>query len=86
VAILSSWREDVYVSLAGWEDNGAVTAIQVRINPLVLWIWIGGIVMTLGAVLSTLPPLLPRAVRARAPVPASETAVTGTALTTETPT
>jgi cytochrome c-type biogenesis protein CcmF len=86
VAILSSWREDVYVSLAGWESGGAVTAIQVRINPLVLWIWIGGIVMTLGAVLSMLPPLLPRTARARAPVPASEPEMATAPLTTETST
>jgi cytochrome c-type biogenesis protein CcmF len=85
VAILSSWREDVYVSLAGWEDGGAVSAIQVRINPLVLWIWIGGIVMTLGALLSMLPPLLLRTARAPAAVPASEPTVAA-GLTTETPT
>jgi cytochrome c-type biogenesis protein CcmF len=84
VAILSNWREDVYVSLAGWEKGGAVTAIQVRINRLVLWIWIGGIVMTLGAALCMLPPLLPRAVRARAAVPASAPAATTAALGTET--
>jgi cytochrome c-type biogenesis protein CcmF len=84
VAIRSSWREDVYVSLAGWESGGAVTAIQVRINPLVLWIWIGGIVMTLGAMLSMLPPLLPRAVRTR--VAEARPSGAGVPMTTETPT
>jgi cytochrome c-type biogenesis protein CcmF len=84
VAIRSTWREDVYVSLAGWERGGVVTAIQVRINPLVLWIWIGGIVMSLGAVLAMLPPVLPRTVRARVPAPAAEPAAPTAPLTTET--
>jgi cytochrome c-type biogenesis protein CcmF len=86
VAIRSSWREDVYVSLAGWEDGGAVSAIQVRINPLVLWIWVGGIIMTAGALLCMLPPLLPRAVRAVAAEPAAEPSVAPAPMTTETPT
>jgi cytochrome c-type biogenesis protein CcmF len=89
VAIRSSWREDVYVSLAGWEGGGTpdvVAAIQVRINPLVLWIWLGGIVMTAGALLCMLPPLLPRAVRARAAEPAVSSAVAAVPMSTETPT
>ncbi|MHC5047894.1 MAG: cytochrome c-type biogenesis CcmF C-terminal domain-containing protein [Planctomycetota bacterium] len=86
VAIRSTWREDVYVSLAGWEAGGTIAAIQVRINPLVLWIWLGGIVMTAGALLCMLPPLLPRAVRARAAETAGEHAVAGVPVTTETPT
>jgi cytochrome c-type biogenesis protein CcmF len=86
VAIRSTWREDVYVSLAGWEAGGTIAAIQVRINPLVLWIWLGGIVMTAGALLCMLPPLLPRAVRARAAEPVAEPPVAGVPATTETPT
>lgn len=65
VAILSSWKEDVYVSLAGWEDRGTVTAIQVRLNPLVPWIWFGGIVMGAGCLFSLAPRLLPQALRVK---------------------
>jgi cytochrome c-type biogenesis protein CcmF len=72
VAIESSWREDVYVALAGWEDAGRVTAIQVIVNPLVSWIWIGGIVMTIGGVVCVLPRVLRRAA---AGVPANTTVV-----------
>jgi cytochrome c-type biogenesis protein CcmF len=88
VAIRSSWREDVYVSLAGWERSGddTIAAIQIRINPLVLWIWIGGIVMTLGALLCMLPPLLPRTVRVRAAEPVPQPPAAGVPMTTETPT
>jgi cytochrome c-type biogenesis protein CcmF len=66
VAILAGFREDVYVSLAGWEQGGAVVALQVRVNPLVGWIWLGGVVLTLGALLGLLPPFAASATRVRA--------------------
>lgn len=62
VAVHSTWREDVYLSLAGWEDGGRMVALQVKVNPLVLWIWIGGIVMSAGCVFCMLPRLLPQRV------------------------
>ncbi|MHC4413769.1 MAG: heme lyase CcmF/NrfE family subunit [Planctomycetota bacterium] len=70
VALRSNWRDDVYLTLAGWEAGGAVTAIQVRVNPLVLWIWIGGIVLAAGGLFCVLPRLLPRAQRVEAILPA----------------
>jgi cytochrome c-type biogenesis protein CcmF len=71
VALSSSWRRDVYLTLAGWENGGAVTAIQVIVNPLVSWIWAGGVVMSLGAIVCLLPRLIPQrgAVTAAVPVP-----------------
>ena len=56
------------VTLAGWEGGGRNAAIQVRVNPLVLWIWIGGIVMVAGGLFCLLPRQLlwPRAVTATA--------------------
>ena len=50
VAIRPGLREDVYLILAGWRDSAKVTSIQAIVYPLVSWIWIGGIVMTLGAI------------------------------------
>ncbi len=66
VALRSSLREDLYITLAGWEADGSATAIQSIVNPLVNWIWIGGIVMVTGAALCMLPRLL------RRPVPSAE--------------
>jgi cytochrome c-type biogenesis protein CcmF len=66
VAVRSDWRRDVYVILAGWEGGGKVTALQVKVTPLVLWIWIGGIVMTLGTLFCAMPQMLPRKRRAAA--------------------
>ena len=58
VAIESSWRQDLYVNLAGWESGGALTAIQVIVNPLVSLMWTGGIVMIIGGVFCVTPRLL----------------------------
>jgi cytochrome c-type biogenesis protein CcmF len=61
VAIRSGWRDDLYVTLAGWENAGALAAIEVRVNPLILWIWLGGIVAVIGGSFAILPPLVRRA-------------------------
>ncbi len=46
--ISGTFNTEVYVLLAGWEDGGATASFQVFINPLINWIWVGGIVMMLG--------------------------------------
>jgi cytochrome c-type biogenesis protein CcmF len=61
VAITSTWRQDLYVTLAGWEAGGAVTALQVKVNPLVSLLWTGGIVLIVGGIFCLLPRLLPHA-------------------------
>jgi cytochrome c-type biogenesis protein CcmF len=47
-----SFNEEVYVILAGWDNNGATASFQVYINPLINWIWVGGIVTLLGFLVS----------------------------------
>ncbi|MBD3385864.1 heme lyase CcmF/NrfE family subunit [candidate division KSB1 bacterium] len=52
VGIYSNLREDVYIILAkSDEENQRITA-SILINPLVLWMWIGGAVMVLGTLLA----------------------------------
>jgi cytochrome c-type biogenesis protein CcmF len=46
--ITGSFNEEVYVILAGWERDGMTASFQVYINPLINWIWLGGIVLILG--------------------------------------
>ncbi len=50
--ITGSFNEEVYVILAGWENNGTTASFQVYINPLINWIWTGGIVLILGFLLA----------------------------------
>ncbi len=47
--------EDVYVVLAGWDNNGATASFKVFVNPLMSWMWIGGIVMMIGVLISAWP-------------------------------
>ena len=54
VALRSNPVEDLYVILAGVEDNGVAT-FQVFVNPLVMWLWIGGGVLLLGALIAFWP-------------------------------
>jgi cytochrome c-type biogenesis protein CcmF len=47
VAIKTNWKEDLYVVLSSWENREKVT-LQVKVNPFVSWIWLGGIIMVIG--------------------------------------
>ncbi|MEZ4640204.1 MAG: cytochrome c-type biogenesis CcmF C-terminal domain-containing protein [Caldilineaceae bacterium] len=46
---------DVYVVLNGWEDRGATATFSVFVNPLTIWLWIGGIVLVLGTLIASWP-------------------------------
>ena len=54
VAIRSTLSEDLYVILLGWDGEGAAT-FKVLVNPLVNWMWIGGIVFVIGSLISFWP-------------------------------
>jgi len=62
IALLTNWKSDVYLVLAGWGEGGETATLQVHLNPAVLWIWIGGIVMMIGGLFCMLPRLLPAGV------------------------
>jgi cytochrome c-type biogenesis protein CcmF len=48
-------KEDVYVVFSGATRDGKKAIIQVYYNPLVMWVWIGGIVLGLGTLIAMLP-------------------------------
>lgn len=61
--------DDVYAILAAYDVRGSAWAtVQLRIIPLVSWLWIGGAVVGVGAVIAALPP--PRRRERVAAVPA----------------
>ncbi len=49
------WNEDLYVILSAFERNGSSATIKVLINPMISWIWIGGVVILLGVLVAVLP-------------------------------
>jgi cytochrome c-type biogenesis protein CcmF len=67
VAIGSNWKRDLYLNLAGWDEDGRSVAIQAIVNPLVNWIWAGGWVLTIGVLICLIPRI--ETLFAKAPVP-----------------
>ncbi len=54
VAIRSNPVEDLYVILASVTDDNKAN-IKVLVNPLVMWLWTGGVVMIIGGLISFWP-------------------------------
>jgi len=55
VAIRTNLAEDLYAVLAGQDPESGKAIVQVFVNPLVMWVWIGGVVMLLGTLLALVP-------------------------------
>jgi cytochrome c-type biogenesis protein CcmF len=55
VGIRSTLVEDLYVILSQYDTKSGLATISVLINPLVIWMWIGGIIMVLGTVIAIWP-------------------------------
>lgn len=55
VDYILGFREDVYLVLGDFARDGSQATIKLQVNRLVSWIWIGGVVLTLGTVLALLP-------------------------------
>jgi len=52
--------EDVYVVLNGWGDQGATATFTIYINPLTMWMWLGGIFLVFGVLIAIWPHPTPR--------------------------
>jgi cytochrome c-type biogenesis protein CcmF len=55
VGIRSTPWEDLYLILGGVEPDGSAATLKVMINPMVMWIWLGGLIITLGALITIIP-------------------------------
>ncbi len=55
--------EDVYLVFAGMNDDNDKAIFQVWVNPLVGWVWIGGLIMAGGTIFTILPGRRERRVR-----------------------
>jgi cytochrome c-type biogenesis protein CcmF len=47
--------EDLYVVLGDFAQDGSHATIKVQVNRMVSWLWIGGLILTIGAALAILP-------------------------------
>ncbi len=54
VALHSTFKEDLYVILSGWESDGTAT-FKVKVNPLINWIWYGGYILVIGTIIALWP-------------------------------
>ncbi len=71
VGLHTSLREDVYVVLNGFERGGELAAFEIFVNPLMIWLWIGGLVMVFGTIFAVFPfkQPVPRRVKSKQTVP-----------------
>jgi cytochrome c-type biogenesis protein CcmF len=53
VGILESAKQDTYLVLAGVRDDAA--EIRITFNPLVIWVWAGGVLMAIGGIVVMWP-------------------------------
>lgn len=78
VDVRNRLREDVYLVYAGQSQDGSNPILQVYINPLVNWIWIGALTLVFGTLVALLPSKRPRrAVPVPAPLKEEPVAVSG---------
>ncbi len=68
VGLHTNLREDVYVVFNGFENNGDIAAFELFVNPLMLWMWLGGLVMIAGTVFAVWP--IPKRATRRVRAPA----------------
>lgn len=67
VAVPALWvgpREDLYLVLAGWGNEGAWATFKVFVNPLVSLLWLGGLILLAGGAIAFWPPGQPEQVSA----------------------
>jgi len=55
VGIKSNLEEDLYIVFAGSVDGSEEAVYRFTINPLVLWVWIGGVVLLVGGLITMWP-------------------------------
>jgi cytochrome c-type biogenesis protein CcmF len=75
-AVRTSLAEDLYVTLLAYDTSTQAVTLHLFVNPLVVWIWIGGAIVGIGAAFAIWPERRARhaivAEPAAAPVPSVE--------------
>ena len=79
VAIHSTLKEDLYVVYAGTSPDTQMPVLHAYLNPLVKWIWFGGVVVVFGTLVALLPNRRAVLVLSGAPQPAAQPVAQGLA-------
>jgi cytochrome c-type biogenesis protein CcmF len=77
VAIYSTLREDLYVVYAGINPANNLPTVHAFINPLVKWVWWGGMVLVMGTIVALLPNRAAVVVLSKAESPAGAPELSG---------
>ena len=77
VAIYSTLKEDLYVVYAGMNPENNLPTLHVFINPLVKWVWWGGMVVVMGTIVALVPNRAAVVVLARTEVPSAAGELSG---------
>jgi len=73
VAIRRTLAEDLYVTLGGYEVATQVANLEIHVNPLVNWVWMGFGILALGTGIALLPERMYSFALARMPIEAAST-------------
>ena len=55
LSVRTSWREDLYLTLISSPTTADRVTLGVAVNPMVMWLWVGGAVMALGTLVALVP-------------------------------
>jgi cytochrome c-type biogenesis protein CcmF len=69
VSIRSTLGADLYVVLGSYDPPSKLAVFQIFLNPMISWMWIGGVVMTLGTAICMWPSYAERTVAVTSRVP-----------------
>ena len=76
-AVRTSLAEDLYVTLLAYDTSSQGVTLHLFVNPLVVWIWIGGAIVGLGAAFAIWPERQPSRATVAEPAAATVASVEG---------
>ena len=54
-AIRTTPADDLFISLVGYDPGSEMITLSILVNPLIVWMWIGGGVLLLGGIVAFWP-------------------------------
>jgi cytochrome c-type biogenesis protein CcmF len=80
-AVRSRWSGDLYLNLMAVERDGSTATIRMIVEPLVPWIWAGGLIVVLGGLITVVPSRRRDERRVAVPAPTRVRSVPGAVVT-----